>query len=167
MASVLDRNLLVLVLSFAPRNAGLRASLSCHSFLQATIAGKSNHLVIKNYMLSSVKMGGGHLGSDRHTHGITHSLAKRTGGALDPSGFSILGVTGCLTVELAEILYLFEREVIPGKMQPSIKEHTAMTGRENETVAIKPLVVRRIDLQVFAEQNGSYLGGSERESQMP
>ena len=81
-------------------------------------------------------MSGGHFGSDRHTHGIAHSLTKRTSGALNPSSLTIFGVTGSLTVELAEILNLFEREVITGEVQPAIKEHTAMTGGENKAVTV-------------------------------
>ena len=90
-------------------------------------------------------MCGRHFGSDGHTNRIAHALSEWTSCTLNPWGLTVFGMPRCFAMKFTEVLYLFEREIIPGEVQPSIKEHTAMSCGENETIAVEPLIVGRID----------------------
>ena len=101
--------------------------------------------MVKNLVLRGIKMCGRHFGSDGHTNRIAYALPEWTGGTLNAWGLTVFRMSGCFAVKFTEVLYLFEWEIIPGEVQPAIKEHTAMTSGENKTIAVEPLIVRWID----------------------
>jgi hypothetical protein len=87
-----------------------------------------------------------HLSSYGHPHGITNSLPKGPGGAFNTRGFHIFRMARSLTVQLPKVLNFFHREIKSREMEPSIKEHTSMTRRENKPIAVDPLGIGWIDL---------------------
>ena len=63
-------------------------------------------------------------------------------------------VAGGAAVQLAEISDFRHRHVrIAGQMQQRIEQHGAMTGREQETVAVGPVGPLRIEFQKLRKQD--------------
>ena len=122
--------------------------------------------MIENFMFFGVEMGGRHFPCDCHTHGIAYSLPEWASRAFNPGGFHVFRMTGGLAVQLAKIPDFLHGEIKSGKMKPSVKEHTPMPGRQDKAVAIDPLGIGWIDLQVVTKKNGPDFGGSEGESQV-
>ena len=56
-------------------------------------------------------MGGGHFGSDSHTHNISTTLSERPGGCFNADGFTEFRVTRSFAVKFAEGFYFFNREI--------------------------------------------------------
>ena len=77
-----------------------------------------------------------------------------------------LRVTRCDAVELAEFLHLIERKIEPGKVQPCVKEHAAVTSGEDETVTINPARSCGVDLESLTEENGANISRTERKTEM-
>ena len=64
-------------------------------------------------------------------------------------------------------LHLLDRHLrIAGEMQPRIKEHRAVAGRENEAVAIEPAGLIGIVLESLAVKHGTDLGAAEGKTEM-
>jgi hypothetical protein len=69
-------------------------------------------------------------------------------------------------VECPEFLELVKRNIETRKVKPGIKEHAAVTGGENESVAVDPARMSRIKLERVAKENCSHLSRPEGKSQM-
>ena len=69
--------------------------------------------------------------------------------------------------ELAEILDLFERHVlVAGQVQQGIEQHRAVSGRQHEAVAIRPVRFSGVVFQELREQHGRDVGGAHRQPRM-
>ena len=89
--------------------------------------------------------GGGHVGlrqgeADR----IRDALAERPRRHLDARGHVVLRVSRSLRADLAELLEVGERDVVPCEVEHAIEESTAVSVGEDESVAVRPLVVLRV-----------------------
>jgi hypothetical protein len=49
-----------------------------------------------------------------------------------------LGVPGRLAVQDAEVLHVVERQIVAAQVEPAVEEHRAVTGGEDEAVAVEP-----------------------------
>jgi len=111
-------------------------------------------------------MGGGHLAGDGEADGVGDALAEGAGGALDAGGLVELRVAGGLGVELAEGLYLVERQIVAAEVEPRVNEHGAMAGGEDEAIAVEPTRSARAVGECAAVEGGADLGGAEREAEV-
>jgi len=145
---------------------GKRGGLGRDTFLKTSIAAENNNMVVENGVLGSVEASGSHLLGHRKSHAIGHTLAERTGGRLDSGSLMELRVSRSDAVELAEFLHLIERKVEPGKVQPCVEKHAAVTSGEDETVAINPARSRWVDLECLTEENGSDISRAEGKAEM-
>ena len=67
--------------------------------------------------------------------------------------------------ELAEPLDLVDRHrLVAGEIEQRIEQHRAVTGREHESVAIRPLRIGGIEFQELGEQHGGDIGGAHRQA---
>ena len=118
-------------------------------------------------MLGGVEAGFRHLAGQRHADRIAHALAEGTGGALHSRGFVELRVAGGLRMQGAEILYLFQREVVAAEVQPRVEEHRAVPGREDETVAIQPTRFVGVVDQGVAVKDSADFSRAQGKTQVP
>ena len=53
----------------------------------------------------------------------------------------------CATAPLAKLLQLFKRQIEPRDVKQSIEQSAPMAGRQNESVAVRPAWIARVELQ--------------------
>ena len=140
--------------------------LESDALLHAAVTGERDHVVVEDRMLGGVEAGGGHLAGERETDGVGDPLAERASGGLDTGGLVELGVAGGLRVELAEILQLLKREVVAAEMQPRVEEHRAVAGGEDKAITVEPARLRRVVHERVTVEDGTELGGAERQPEM-
>ncbi|GAB1459121.1 hypothetical protein MASR2M50_08950 [Thauera sp.] len=138
--------------------AGERAGLVRDAFHQAAVAEEDVGVVVDHLMAGAVELGGEDLFGERHADRVGDALAERAGGGLDAGGVAVLGVAGGLAVELAEALELLDRQVVAGEVEQRVDQHRAMAVRQHEAVAVGPLGVGRVVLEVVAPEDFGDLG---------
>ncbi len=129
-------------------------------FAQAQVAGKAGRLagdalheiavahngigeVVDDLEAGAVEAFGQPALGQRHADAIGEAGAQGAGGRLHADGVAGFGVAGRLAAPLAEVLQLFQRQVIAGQMEHGIEQHGAVARAEHEAVAIHPLRVGR------------------------
>src|SRR6516225_6878439 len=105
--------------------AGERGSLRRNPFLQATVSSEADDFVIENHVIFCVEPRLGHLRRYSHPDRVSNALSQRSGRCFDSRSFMKFWMSGRFAVQLAEILQLFQGEIISGHMKPGVKEHAA------------------------------------------
>ena len=118
------------------------------AFHQAAVAGDDPGAVVDQVVaVDRVQMPLGDRHADRHRQ----ALAERPGGRLDPVEHEILGMAGAGAAELAEVADVLDRRPrVAGQVEQRVDQHRAVAGRQHEAVAVGPVRVGRIVLQIFA-----------------
>ena len=94
-----------------------------------------------------------------HADSRRQALPQRAGGGLDARRMTEFGVTRGFRAQLAEILQLVETQrVNTDQMQDRIEQHGAMARRQHEAVAVRPVGVLGIELDVPGPQHGRHIG---------
>ena len=150
-----------------PEMAGERARLRGNAFLETTVSRQTNDMLIENPVLGRVETRRRHLRRHRNSDGVAHPLSERASRAFHTGRFKELRVAGCLAVQLPEALDLVHGEVVPAQMQPGVKEHTAVTRRENEVVPSNPARFLRVMFERVAVQHCPHLRTSQRKTEVP
>ena len=117
---------------------GESACFSGNPFLQTAIPGEADDVLVKDAMLVGVETRGGHLRGHRDPDRVAHALAERAGCTLDPRGFKKLRVARRFAVQLPEALDFRHRQIVTAEVKPGVEEHAAVSGGENEIIAIDP-----------------------------
>ena len=92
----------------------------------------------------------GHGETDR----VRDPLTQRASGSFNRIGQEVFRVARRACAHLAEVLDLFERKLfVTGEVQQRIDQHGPVARRQNETVAVRPQRVGRVELQVLFEKN--------------
>src|SRR6516162_2916931 len=91
-----------------------------------------------------VEVGGEVLLRNAHAHTVAKALTKWAGRGLHSLGEAILRMARGLAPKLSELFDLVQRQVIARQVQKAVQQHRAVTGRENQTVAIGPVRVSRV-----------------------
>ena len=71
-----------------------------------------------------------------------------------------------LAVQLPETLDLRHRQIVAAQMQPGIKEHAAVTGGENEVIAIDPARLVGVMFQRIAVEDCAHFRAAQRQAKM-
>ena len=108
----------------------------------------------------------GHAGGDRHADAVAEALPERAGGRLDAGREVRLGVARRLRSPLAEILELVERQIVARQVQERVEQHRAVAGRQYEAIAIGPVRIGRIVLQVARPENEGVVGGAHGQTRV-
>ena len=145
---------------------GKRDRFLGHTFLKASVSHQRDDMMIKNHMLRGVESCGSTLAGNRVANRIAHSLTKRTRGRLDARRFAKLRMTRRHGMQLTEIFQIVARNSVAGKVQPTVEEHRAVTGRKNEAVAVEPLRGIRAVAQGLAEKHRTDLRTTERQTEV-
>ena len=70
-------------------------------------------------------------------------------------------MTGSFAVKDAEVFHVFQGNSEARKVKPAVEEHTAVTGREDEAVAVQPARFIGMETHGAAIKNGTNIGGAE------
>ena len=107
------------------------------AFLHAAVAGEDDDMVIENGVVWGVELGGGHFLGNGVSDGVGDALAEGASGGFDASGFVEFGVAWGAGAEGAEFLDLVVvNRGVAGEVEPGVKEHGAVTGAEDEAIAV-------------------------------
>jgi len=141
--------------------------------LHAAVTGQAEDLVVEDLVFRSVVLASSHLLAHGIAHSIGSALTQRTGGGFNPGSFAPLGMAGGHGVKGAELGHLQRKQGVSNsnnggcvrgggaerrahlvnietrkarEVQPAVKEHGAMAGAENESVAVDPGAVVGIEV---------------------
>src|ERR1019366_1083062 len=85
--------------------------------------------------------------SDGHANAIRQSMSQGPRGSLDARSFAVLRMPRRPTAPLTKSLEFLQWQVISGDMKQGILQCTAMSGRENEAIPIRPVGITRVELE--------------------
>ena len=140
--------------------------LHADALLHATVTREADDVVVEQLVLGGVETCLRHQAGDGHAHGIANALAERAGGRLDAGRVVKFRVAGRLRMQLAKRLDVIDGKLEAHQVQPSVKEHGAMTGGEDEAIAVEPARAFGIERERVPEEHGADLGAAEREAKM-
>ena len=135
------------------QGAGQRADFVADAFHHAAVAEEHVGVVVDDAVAFAVELRRQDLLGDGEAHGIGQALAERAGGGLDARGVAVLRVTRGAAAHLAELLEVFDAQVIAGQVQQRIDQHRAMAVGQHEAVAVGELGVARVVLEVVTPQH--------------
>ena len=98
-----------------------------HALHQTAITQKHPRVMINNGVARAIELSAQGFFRDRHAHSICQTLAQGPRSCLNAGGITVLRMTGRLTVQLPELLDVFNRQLIPAQVQKRINEHRPMT----------------------------------------
>ncbi len=94
--------------------------------------------MIDNLQAGSIKASCSHLLTNGHTHCIGDSLSQRACRCFHPVRFTIFRMPRRLRTELSKLLQVIQGELVSGQMQEGIKQHRAMTTRQDKAIPVGP-----------------------------
>ena len=126
------------------------------AFLQAAVAGEDIGVMIDQIVTELCRQPPFR---QCHAHRRGQTLAQRAGRRLDPLGMAVFRVARRDGSPLAEVPDLLQRHVlIARQVQQGIEQHGRVAVRQHEAVAIRPVGVLGVELQVVAEQHRGRVG---------
>jgi len=137
------------------------AGFGRNAFLHATVTGKTKNVLIENTMLGGIEMRSCHFRGHRDADRIANTLPEWSGGAFHSRRFGIFRVTWRFAVELAKAFDVVDGKVVAAHVEPGIKEHAAVTGRENEIVPANPARLFRVMPEQITIKNRAHLRAAE------
>ena len=138
--------------------AGQRADLVGDAFHQAAVTHEAVGVMVDHGVAGAVELSRQGLLGERHAHRVGQALAQRASGGLDARRVAELRVAGGLGVELAEVLQLFQVQVVTGEVQQRVEQHGAVAVGQHEAVAVGPLRVGRVVLENIVPQHFGNIG---------
>ena len=135
------------------QGAGQRADFMGNAFHHAAVAEEHVGVVVDDVVAFTVELRAQHLLGDGEADGVGDALAERAGGGLDTRGVTVFRVARGTTVQLAELLEVFDAEVVTGQVQQRIDQHRTMAVGQHEAVTIGEVRVARVVLEVVAPQH--------------
>ncbi len=130
-----------------------RTSLVGNTLHQATVAQKYPGLMVHNVETGLIELRGQHFFGQRHANSIRNALPQRTGSRFDRQVRLVLRVTCGAIAQLTKISNLIHRQVVAGQVQQAIQQHRAMTVGQDETIAVGPMRIAWIVLEVIVPQH--------------
>ena len=127
-----------------PQMTRERRGLGRDAFHQIAVADQHIRVMIDDLMSRSVVVCGEISFRDGDADAIGESLTERTGRRLDSRRQSALRMSRRLAAPLAKLFDLLQGQIVAREMQQAVKQHRAMSGRQNKPVAIKPMRIGRI-----------------------
>ena len=86
---------------------------------------------------------------------------------LDARQLEILRMAGARAAELAEVPDVVDRRPrVAGQVQQRVDQHRAVAGRQDETVAVGPVRIGGVELQMPGEQRGRGVGHAHRHARV-
>ncbi|MNL27300.1 hypothetical protein D3C87_1488830 [compost metagenome] len=132
--------------------AGQRAGFVADAFHQAAIAQEHIGVMVDDVVAGAVEFLAQQALGQRHAHRVGDALAQRAGGGFHARRDAVLGVAGGLAVQLAEVAQFLDRQVVAGQVQQRVDQHRTVAVGQHEAVAVGPVRVRGVMLQVPAPE---------------
>ena len=120
---------------------------------QAAIAQEAPGVVVNDGVAGAVELRGQGFLGNRETDRVGKALAQRASGGFDARSVAELRVASGGRVQLAEVLQLFQAEFVAAQVQQRVEQHGAVAIRQHEPVAIGPLGVFGVVLEVVIPQH--------------
>lgn len=131
-------------------------SLAGDTLLKAAVSAEHKGVVVHDVLEARlVENSGEVLLGQSHTHSVGKALSKRSSGNLHSSSDHVLGVAGGERPQLAELLQVFNTEVVSGQMKHGIQKSTRVTIGKDKAVAVGPVGVLGREVHDFREQDVS------------
>ena len=143
-------------------SASQSACFVADAFHQATVAHEHIRVVVNDVVTGLVEFGGQQFFGQGHAHGIGDALTQRAGGGFDAGGDAHFGVTGGFAVQLTEVFQLRHGQWVACEVQQGINEHGAVSVGQHEAIAVGPMRVLGVVLQVLTPQSHSHVGHAHR-----
>ena len=144
--------------------------LGTDALLEAAVADHAEDVVVEDRVLRRVEHGGRHLGGRGEARAVRDARTQGARGRFDAGRRVLrvreLGVARRRAVVLAEVRDLVLRDVVAGQVEPRVEEHRAVTGGEDEAVAVDPGRVVGVEGHGLAEEDRAHLGGAERQAEV-
>ena len=122
---------------------------------QAAVAGDHIGVVIDEVIAETRIQ---HAFAESHTHGGCDSLTERTGGRFDASGMAEFRMPGSATTELTKTAQLIHRHVVEAEeVMKRVQQHRSMPSAQHKAIAIRPIGLRRVDLDEVLEEHRSHI----------
>ena len=138
--------------------AGQRHGFVADAFHQAAIAQEGVGVVVHHGVAFTVELGRQQFFCQCKAHGVGDALAQRAGGGFDAGRVADFRVARRAGAELAEVLELLHGQVVAREVQQRIQQHRTVAIAQHKTVAVKPLGVGRVVLEVAAPQRHGHVG---------
>ena len=150
-----------------PQVSGQRRGFGGHSFHQVAVAHDGVGEVIHDGVARAVEIRSEETLRHGHANAVREALAERPGGGLDARRQAVFRMPRRAAAPLAELSYVFEREIIAREVQQGVEQHRAVPGREHEAVAIGPVRISRVVLQEVCPQDICHPRRAHRHAGMP
>ncbi len=135
-----------------------------HTFHQAAVARDHICVVIDDFLAVARALD---FFCHRETNGIGDALAQGTGRCFNRICEEILRMARCERTFLAEVLYLVQSDLsIAHKIEQGVKQHGAVTRRENKAIAISPKRRTCVKLHVLLKEHGRNIGHAHRHTRV-
>ena len=142
---------------------GQRGGFVTDAFHQAAVTGQRVGVVIAQRRAELLAH---HAFGQRHADGEADALAERAGGAFDAVGKVEFRMSRSLAAETAELFDVVDGDFVAEQIGQRIHQHRAVARRQDETVAVRPFRILRIEFQELREQDRGDVGATERQSGM-
>ncbi len=143
---------------------GQRSRFAGDTFHQVTVADDGPGAVVDHLVAVAVVARGQMRLADRHADRVRQTLAERPGGHFDTGRVAVFGMSGRLAAPLAELLQVIQRQRVTGHVQQAVQQRRAVAGGQHEAVAVRPVRIRRVMLQLFRPQRVCHRRGAERQT---
>ena len=136
------------------------------TFHQTAVAHKSIGVVVDDVVAVAVELRRENFLSRGHAHRVGNALAQRPSGGFDTGGITVFGMAGGFAVQLAEVFQVVDRQVVTAQVKQRVDQHGAVTIGKHKAVAVGPLGVGRVVLQVVAPQHLGNIGHAHGRTRM-
>ncbi len=123
------------------------------AFHHAAVAHEGVGVVVNDVVARAVELRRQGAFGDGEADGVGDALAQRAGGGLNAWGVAVLRVPWGFGVQLTEVFQLAHRQVVAGEVQEAVNQHGAVAVGEHETVAVSPVRVSRVVVEVVTPQD--------------
>ncbi len=115
---------------------------------------------------------------NRHADAVGHALRQRPRGRLHARRHPVFRVTRRHAAELAELLDVVQRDRVRslvlvllvgrdiGQVQQPVQQHRCVADRQNETVPVRPMRIRRVIAQHLLPERVAHRGHAHRRARM-
>jgi len=113
-----------------------------------------------------IEVAGEDLFGNRHADGVGKPLAERTRGGFDPRRVAVLRMARRHRAQLAEVLEFRHWQRVAGQVQQRVDQHRTVAIGQDEAVAVGPVRIPGIVLQVSGPEDLGDIGHAHRRAGM-
>ena len=151
---------------FRPQRAGERRGFVRDAFHQAAVAHEHPGAVVDDGEFGPVEALRQQFFGERHADGVGEALAERPGRGFHARRHEVFRMARRLRIELAEVLELVHRQVVAGQVQQRVLQHRAVAVGQDEAVAVEPLRVVRVVVEVIVPEHLGDVRHAHRHARM-